>query len=56
MRFYSKLSHEELLTQLNVIPSWVIFDYVYQENDKLFYMYHVDTWSEDWIDLLHETN
>ena len=56
MRFYSKLSHEELLTQLNVIPSWVIFDYVYQENDKILYMYHIDTWSEDWIDLLHENN
>lgn len=56
MRFYSKLSPEELLTQLNVIPSWVIFDYVYQEGTENFYMYYIDAWSEEWIELCWEKN
>ena len=55
MRFYSKLSPRILYGQLTT-PSWIIYDYVYQENDKILYMYHIDTWSEDWIDLLHENN
>jgi len=56
MRFYSKISPEKLFTQFNVVPSWIIFDYVYQEGTENFYMYHIDAWSEDWIDLLYETD
>lgn len=55
MRFYSKLSPYDI-QENGDHPNWIILDHEYIENNQTLYLYYIDAWSEEWIELCWEND